>query len=335
MRALILSAVALMLNIALNITLAKYGADAPDSLIIVLWLVPLLPLGWLFYTHEKVKQRRVWLRERFSLKPKSTLAAVFVVLIIVVGSLSMAISGAVRLVAKSKAANRASAAPSTSKTNAPTPAVQNPSAAELAKEVAKLMPPPSPKNIHHAQLQDGIGVSDNTKLQKPPTASAASLPPMQQDCGGGNCAQSTGQQGGVTAGQINIGTPPPPEVRLVSVYKNRPHTYVQEGSTRTVIQGFESQYKVQVVGQQVPEVKVYVRHPTFIHIDCDKMIPGTMQPGTGSGGSGTVSCSVFDVYNSVGTITIFTTTELPEPKHFLAYQCIGSPCTALMPVESE
>jgi hypothetical protein len=33
-------------------------------------------------------------------------------------------------------------------------------------------------------------------------------PPIQQDCGGGNCAASVGQQGGITAGQINIGSPP-------------------------------------------------------------------------------------------------------------------------------
>jgi len=35
-----------------------------------------------------------------------------------------------------------------------------------------------------------------------------SPPPMKQDCGGGNCAQSSGQQGGITAGQVNFGPPP-------------------------------------------------------------------------------------------------------------------------------
>ncbi|MGO9087024.1 MAG: hypothetical protein ACLP6G_23570 [Terriglobales bacterium] len=34
----------------------------------------------------------------------------------------------------------------------------------------------------------------------------ASQPPIKQDCGGGNCAASVGQSGGVTAGSINIGT---------------------------------------------------------------------------------------------------------------------------------
>jgi hypothetical protein len=37
-------------------------------------------------------------------------------------------------------------------------------------------------------------------------------PPITQDCGGGNCAASVGQQGGVTAGQININGPLPPHV---------------------------------------------------------------------------------------------------------------------------
>jgi hypothetical protein len=33
---------------------------------------------------------------------------------------------------------------------------------------------------------------------------APSEPPIKQDCVGGNCAASVGQQGGVTAGQINV-----------------------------------------------------------------------------------------------------------------------------------
>jgi hypothetical protein len=32
--------------------------------------------------------------------------------------------------------------------------------------------------------------------------------PIQQNCDGGNCATSIGQQGGITAGQINLGPPP-------------------------------------------------------------------------------------------------------------------------------
>jgi hypothetical protein len=41
--------------------------------------------------------------------------------------------------------------------------------------------------------------------------------PIQQDCGGGNCAASVGQQGGITAGQINIA---PPDRHLTLFQKN-------------------------------------------------------------------------------------------------------------------
>jgi hypothetical protein len=41
------------------------------------------------------------------------------------------------------------------------------------------------------------------------TTTARPSPPQQLDCGGGNCAMSTGQQGGITAGQIELTTAPP------------------------------------------------------------------------------------------------------------------------------
>ncbi len=186
------------------------------------------------------------------------------------------------------------------------------------------------RSVPKVKTREGPPALSPTQESSPKTQPSA----MQQNCGGGNCAQSNGQQGGITAGQINIGTPPPPEVQLISMYRNRPHTYVQEGLTRTVMQGFESKYKIQIVGQQVPEVEVQVRHPTFIHMDCDRMV-NRMGDGTGASGSGIVSCSVQNVYDSVGVITIFTTTELPEAMDFLGYRCVGTPCRALKPLESE
>jgi hypothetical protein len=39
-----------------------------------------------------------------------------------------------------------------------------------------------------------------------PPVTPPQQPPIKQDCGAGNCAASVGQQGGVTAGQINIDT---------------------------------------------------------------------------------------------------------------------------------
>jgi hypothetical protein len=47
------------------------------------------------------------------------------------------------------------------------------------------------------------------KAQRPMSPNSSQQPPpLTQDCGGGNCAASVGQQGGITAGQINIGPPP-------------------------------------------------------------------------------------------------------------------------------
>jgi hypothetical protein len=50
-----------------------------------------------------------------------------------------------------------------------------------------------------------------------PNPAPASQPstPMRQECApGASCAQSSGQQGGITAGTINIGPPPPPPLKL-------------------------------------------------------------------------------------------------------------------------
>jgi hypothetical protein len=49
------------------------------------------------------------------------------------------------------------------------------------------------------------------KLPANKTKSTTSAPPQQpetQFCEGGNCAQTSGQTGGITAGQINLGPPP-------------------------------------------------------------------------------------------------------------------------------
>jgi hypothetical protein len=51
---------------------------------------------------------------------------------------------------------------------------------------------------------DGTAKSKAKKDASPATPSQQ--PPITQDCGGGNCAASVGQQGGVTAGQYNVDT---------------------------------------------------------------------------------------------------------------------------------
>jgi hypothetical protein len=55
----------------------------------------------------------------------------------------------------------------------------------------------------------GLGLIPMTLPTRPPEPQPGPAPeqlPIRQDCGGGNCAASVGQQGGVTAGQINVDT---------------------------------------------------------------------------------------------------------------------------------
>ena len=59
----------------------------------------------------------------------------------------------------------------------------------------------------------------------------ARQPPMTQDCGGGNCAQSSGQTGGVTAGQINVA----PLARMLTPDQQRTlATLLKAGGTFTL-----------------------------------------------------------------------------------------------------
>ena len=72
MRQLILSAALMLISLAVNTTLAKYGPRTPDWVIVALYLAPLAPLGWWVYTHEKLAQKRAWLRDRCTQKPTTT-----------------------------------------------------------------------------------------------------------------------------------------------------------------------------------------------------------------------------------------------------------------------
>jgi hypothetical protein len=95
MRALVISGVGVMMNLALNVTLARWGGQAPGWLIVSLWLLPLAPLIWWLYTHERVKGWKIWLRDRYTQKPKGTVTAALVALLIVCACIPMAIYEAV------------------------------------------------------------------------------------------------------------------------------------------------------------------------------------------------------------------------------------------------
>jgi hypothetical protein len=71
-------------------------------------------------------------------------------------------------------------------------------------------PPPLPK-APEPDNAPTVKPIPRATLPKQPVEIApkqAQQPPITQDCGGGNCAASVGQQGGITAGQINVGAVP-------------------------------------------------------------------------------------------------------------------------------
>jgi hypothetical protein len=85
----------------------------------------------------------------------------------------------------------------------------------VEKVVEKLVPQECPLNPipsrQHFNRQSKT-LPQPTVLRGTPVTKtdAPNQPPIQQDCGGGNCAASVGQQGGITAGQVNVNGPIPP-----------------------------------------------------------------------------------------------------------------------------
>lgn len=84
----------------------------------------------------------------------------------------------------------------------------------VEKVVEKLIPQECPSTSASSRQHSG-----KPKILAPPSvlrgtpvtkSNAQSQPPIQQDCGGGNCASSVWQQGGITTGQLNVNGPIPP-----------------------------------------------------------------------------------------------------------------------------
>jgi hypothetical protein len=57
-------------------------------------------------------------------------------------------------------------------------------------------------------LPEQTAPTEQPSTRKSAKSKRSDQPPIQQDCGGGNCAASVGQQGGITAGQVIIGDVP-------------------------------------------------------------------------------------------------------------------------------
>lgn len=65
--------------------------------------------------------------------------------------------------------------------------------------------PPGPNPVPEPQAE-AAAPKQQPKEDGDQRGQTQSTPTIQQDCGGGNCAVSSGQQGGITAGQITINT---------------------------------------------------------------------------------------------------------------------------------
>ncbi len=88
MRTLALSAAALMFNIALNLSISRWGDFLPDSVVVCLWILPILPLGYWVWTHQKNIRTRQWLGEQFEKTPKTTVTVLALCIVIAIFSLT-------------------------------------------------------------------------------------------------------------------------------------------------------------------------------------------------------------------------------------------------------
>jgi hypothetical protein len=88
--------------------------------------------------------------------------------------------------------------------------VEKPVEKIVEKVVPQECPPVPSATLKHSTKPKRSPQSDTLKGKTVTKTDAPSEPPIKQDCGGGNCAASVGQQGGVTAGQINVNGPLPP-----------------------------------------------------------------------------------------------------------------------------
>lgn len=60
-----------MLNFAINATINKYGSHWPDSVIVLLWILPIIPFAIWAFLHERTLVSRTWLSSKFRGHPVS------------------------------------------------------------------------------------------------------------------------------------------------------------------------------------------------------------------------------------------------------------------------
>jgi hypothetical protein len=85
-----------------------------------------------------------------------------------------------------------------------------PQRADQASKTAEVSEPPTTQEQSSKGQDTRTGPTERrvTHKEPKPGAPSTSPSPIRQDCGGGNCAVSVGQKGGITAGVLNLGPPP-------------------------------------------------------------------------------------------------------------------------------
>lgn len=73
-----------MLNLAFQLTEAKYGTNVPDWIIKALWIAPIVPFAWWFFSHPRLTKHRDWIKERYRARPSLTVTLGIVSMAIVV-----------------------------------------------------------------------------------------------------------------------------------------------------------------------------------------------------------------------------------------------------------
>jgi hypothetical protein len=206
MRPLIFSLASLILSIAFQLTLAKYGTEVPDLLLLVLWVVPLAPFGWWLWTHDKLLSRREKMKQYFRLHLwRSIVATVATMLIVTACLLGVGYTGWKMFKNGHESANKDGA------TSIPPVKEKEPPPPKAEDDTPKVRPIPNAK----PPKQPTISQSNQMPLGGAPAQTQQ--PPMTQFCDGGSCAQSSGQTGGITAGTVNVNERPLPQVKVESL----------------------------------------------------------------------------------------------------------------------
>jgi hypothetical protein len=123
--------------------------------------------------------------------------------------------------------------------DAATAGFENAGKAERVLLSGNTIQPPIGGQAQILRNDPGGEMKDITATNNQLGTSTVPSPPMTQVCApGANCAMSTGQQGGVTVGQINVGAPPlelKPSLRVIPVNEGKIVFPVEECALKTQI----------------------------------------------------------------------------------------------------